>query len=406
MDTPTVRGITASQLKTALQKILDEPVASVKEREQTALESRLVEVNNRCVLFGAGSVGRRALTELKQIGIQPLAISDNNPQLWNTAIDGTEVLSPKDAAARFGLDAVFFITIRNEQHWYRETFEKLKSLGCVHVESAAAIGWRWPATFLPFLLYDLPHKLYEQADNVLRAAELWEDDASREQYLANVRLRALGDPSNLPKSTVAFEDPYFIDGLFEARSGEMVLDCGAFDGDTIRSLIARQPDFGEIEAVEADSNSFTKLKEYVGSLELATRNKIRLHHCAVGAEKGVVLFENDGSDGSKISDLGTTKVDMLPIDELCASTRLTMIKMDIEGAEFDALVGAKQLIQRDRPILAICVYHSQQDLWRLPLVMRGMVPEYQMYLRTSGGDGIQTVAYALPPERTLIARKG
>ncbi len=96
---------------------------------------------------------------------------------------------------------------------------------------------------------------------------------------------------------------------------------------------------------------------------------------------------------------------MVPIDVMFAARRVSMIKMDIEGGEYDALLGAKQVIQRDRPILAICVYHSQQDLWRLPLLMRGLCPEHRMYLQSYRGDGIQTVAYAVPPERVLGNRQ-
>lgn len=394
-------GITANKLTAALQEIFRESVAEVREREQSALAHYLAATNNRCVLFGTGSLGRRAMAELKRIGIQPLAMSDNNPALWGTAIEGTPLLSPKDAAEQFGSDAFFFITIRNERHWYKETLEQLKSLGCKHIASAAALGWRFADTLLPFLLYELPHTLYEQSDQVLLAAQLWQDDASRAEYLANIRLRALGDPSGLPKPTILFEESYFLDEIFEAKPGDTMLDCGAFDGDTIRDVIARQPDFGSIDAVEADTNSFAKLEAYVANLDSRQSEKIHLHQCAVGATRGTVRFENTGNVDAKVSDSGETVVDMFSIDELCESIPLTMIKMDIEGAEFDALMGARRVIQRDRPILAICVYHSQQDIWRLPLLMREMVPEYRMYLKTSAGDGIQTVAYAVPPERVL-----
>lgn len=385
-------------LKIALREVFAESIADVHERENTALVRLLKERGDRCVLFGAGSMGSRAVTALRSIGVEPLAISDNNLRLWGTHLLGTPIVSPAEAVERYGRDALFFITIRNELHWYRETYETLTSMGCAHVSSADPITWRFPEMFLPFLLYDLPHKVYEQADQVLQAAELWSDDESRAEYLAQVRLRALGDPSELIQPV---PESYILDGIFELLPSEVLVDCGAYDGDTIREWIRHQPDLGAIEAVEADTNSFSRLQAFANDLNAHLRNKIRLHQCALGAEKGKVRFENDGTLVSKISNRGNTMVDLMPIDDLVESTPISMIKMDIEGGEFDALLGARKVIQRDRPILAICAYHLQQDLWRLPLLMRSMVPEYRMYLKEYRGDGIQTIVYAVPPERLL-----
>jgi hypothetical protein len=75
--------------------------------------------------------------------------------------------------------------------------------------------------------------------------------------------------------------------------------------------------------------------------------------------------------------------------------------MDIEGAEYDTLLGGRMVIQRDKPVLAICVYHTQNDIWRIPLLVHEMLPEHKLYLRAYEGDGFQTVLYAVPPERVL-----
>ena len=106
-------------------------------------------------------------------------------------------------------------------------------------------------------------------------------------------------------------------------------------------------------------------------------------------------FESDGTLISKASDRGSL-VEVVPIDELFRETPLTFIKMDIEGAEYGALRGAAKVIQRDRPILAICVYHTQNDIWRIPLLVWEMLPEHKLYLRAYEGDGFQTVMYAVP----------
>jgi FkbM family methyltransferase len=395
----TSPGCSADSLEATLKEILSEPFACVRERETIEVDRLLALRSWQCVLFGAGNLGRQSRAALRGLGVDPVAFSDNNPDLWGTCVDGIPVLSPHDAARRFGKSAHFFITIRNEKHWYRETLDQLTRLGCTHISSAEPIAWRFPEKMSSFLFYDLPHKLYEQADRVLRAAEIWADDASREEYLAQIRLRALGDPIQLCEP--ATEESYFLDGIFDAEPGDVFVDCGAFDGDTIRSLIHEQRQFARIEAIEADSHSFARLAEYVATMEPQLHNKIRLHQCAIGSQQGPVRFEDTGKVDSKISDLGSIVVDMVPLDVMFASKSVSMIKMDIEGGEFDALLGAQHVIQRDHPILAVCVYHRQEDIWRLPLLMRHLYPEYRMYLKAYRGDGIQTVAFAVPPERVL-----
>lgn len=387
-----------------LEDVLSESVARVKRRERMQLDQLLADRHGECVLFGAGSMGRRALAGLRDLGVEPRAFSDNNPLLWGTHIDGLPVLAPDLAVRRFGADAHFFITIRNEAHCYRDTQQQLQQAGCFSISSAEPIAWRFPDRFPPFLLYDLPHKLYQQAAQVLAAGSIWADEASRQEYFAQIRLRALGDPSALSRFTG--KESYILDDVFDLEPDDAFLDCGAFDGDTIRALIARPKPLGRIEAVEADSHSFARLASTVSELDAQMRQRVRLHNCAVGSQLGPVRFEDTGKVDSKLSSEGEMIVDMVPIDVMFRSKRVSMIKMDIEGGEFDALTGAAQVIRRDRPILAICVYHCQQDLWRLPLLMRSLNPDYQMYLKSYRGDGIQTVAYAVPPERVLGPQAG
>lgn len=382
-----------------LQDLFSEPGSLVRLRERNALHELLEKRDQRCVVFGAGSMGRRSLDALRSIGVHPLAVCDNNPDLWGMRLGNAQVLSPAKAAERFGEDALFFVAVRNELHSYRATVKQLTELGCRYVSSADPLTWRFPEMFLPYLLYDLPHKVYEQSEQVLLAAELWEDEASRAEYIAQVRLRTLGDPSGL--SNPVLRESYVLDGVFELQPEDVFVDCGAFDGDTLRSVIAQQPRFGKVEAVEADSLSFARLAGYVACLAPELRSRVRLHNCAVGAQRGKVRFEDSGTVDAKICDTGQTVVDLVPLDAMFGSKHVSMIKMDIEGGEFNALLGARKVIQRDRPILAVCVYHLQHDLWRLPLLMRRMVPSYRMYLKAYRGDGIQTVVYAVPPERVL-----
>src|ERR1035437_785825 len=104
----------AVSLEDLLHEVSSESIAHVRQRENTVLDRLLTECNRQCVIFGAGSMGQRALAALHSIGIYPLSFSDNNPSMWGETVDGIPVLSPEDAAERFGEEALFFIAIRNE----------------------------------------------------------------------------------------------------------------------------------------------------------------------------------------------------------------------------------------------------------------------------------------------------
>ncbi|MDD7177491.1 MAG: FkbM family methyltransferase, partial [Lachnospiraceae bacterium] len=75
---------------------------------------------------------------------------------------------------------------------------------------------------------------------------------------------------------------------------------------------------------------------------------------------------------------------------------ISLLKMDIEGAEYQALLGAKNHIQNDHPVLAISVYHSNEDLLRIPRLIHDICPDYRFYLRYNGGT-------IYPSEYVLIA---
>jgi hypothetical protein len=80
--------------------------------------------------------------------------------------------------------------------------------------------------------------------------------------------------------------------------------------------------------------------------------------------------------------------------------------MDIEGAEIDALNGASEAIKRFRPILAICVYHKPDHLWKVPLLISTYSDDYSLFLRPHDEEGWELVLYAVPPERLLRNRTG
>ena len=321
----------------SLAELLQEPVQSVIRRERDTLEELLRSRSNRVVLFGSGNLGRKAVGALQEIGVTPLAFSDNNQKRWGTALENTPILPPKEAAALYGSNAVFLVTIWNEFHWFCETKQQLTGYGCDSVIPYSFLHWRFPDTFLPCLLNDLPNKLYRERDLILKAADIWADPASRDLFEANIRLRALGEFDGIPGRSV--ENTYLPLDLIQLSASDRFLDCGATGGEMLRDLInKRGEEFALFCALEADNISFPTLETCRDSLSTNLQTKLRLYNCAVGAERQVVRFAHSGLTGSRISEEGLP-VECFPIDDLFVDSHLTFIKMDIEGAEWDSLLA-------------------------------------------------------------------
>ena len=188
------------------------------------------------------------------------------------------------------------------------------------------------------------------------------------------------------------DDLYAPKGLFEFTSNEAYVDGGSYDGDTIRAFIDRvHGRFNDIYAFEPDPATFEKLKSNF-------RDEPRVHpiHAGLHSHAGDLRFRDDASRGAIFADDGNIEMPVTTIDDVLGDRRLTYVKMNIEGAEIDALQGGRNAICKWLPRLAISVYHRASDLWRIPEVILELSSDYELYLRQHDGGIIETVLYALP----------
>lgn len=83
------------------------------------------------------------------------------------------------------------------------------------------------------------------------------------------------------------------------------------------------------------------------------------------------------------------------VDKELEGEPVTFIKMDVEGAEREALIGAERTIRKYAPKLAISVYHRPEDIWELPEIILRYNPDYQLFLRHYSLNSCETVLYAV-----------
>jgi FkbM family methyltransferase len=390
-----------------LGPLLAEDVGRATEREKTYFDRAFASANGQVVLFGAGGLGRKALIGLRRVGIEPLAFADNDPERWGQVIGGLPVLAPGEAAGAYGGAALFLLTIwRPFGFDAPATLRQLRELGCRAVLPFAGLAWRYPEVFLPHPGIDLPRGVVEQAEDVRRAADLWADEPSRDEYVAQLAWRLTLDVTGLRPPDD--EPQYFPRDLLRVSQDETFVDGGAFDGDTIRSLLGQRDDFaGCVVAIEPDPFSYAGLRRFVDGLPQHCRTRIVTLPLAVSDRRERLPFDATGTVSSAVrtDGEGSCAVDAAPLDEILAEVDPdlvpTFIKLDVEGAELAALAGARALIVRHRPILAVCAYHQQDHLWKVPLRLRGLGPDYRLYLRRYGNTIWDLVCYAIPPGRLV-----
>jgi FkbM family methyltransferase len=392
-------GVLVTNFDLQLEALLAEGVDGARQREAAAADSLRDLAANGVVLFGAGNLGGRTLAGLRAIGVEPLCFVDNNELVWGNNFQGIPIMSPVEGAERYGSHATFIVTIWRAQATERMVtrVEQLRRLECNTVIPFLPLYWKYPALFLPHYMHDLPHRVHPQADRVREALALMADDFSRSEYLAQMRFRLLGEFD-------ALRDPvpgqiYFRDELFSLSADETFVDCGAFDGDTLQLFLEKSSQsFKRVIAFEPDPENYGKLEHKVTCLPADVRGRIEIRRNATGKANTRVLMDAGKGVSSKIG-AGDCEVDSVSLDSVLNDEPVTFIKMDIEGSELATLAGAKELIRKHKPILAISAYHQQSDLWNIPLFIQEINPNYSFYLRPHVLDGWDLVCYAVPPDR-------
>jgi FkbM family methyltransferase len=376
-----------------LEELLSESAGAAQLRQQTSFD-QVAGDKRRFVVFGAGRLGRAVAQGLRSNNLEPVAFADNNSQLWGGLVDDVPILSPGDAARAYGEKAVFVVAIWHPSNTrlMSALLEQLRGLRCVAL-SFPVLFWRYPDSFLPYFFWEQPAKLLSHRADVLAAFELLSDDLSRQTFVSQLQLRlradfeCIGAPSS--------EEQYFPD-LFFLLPDELFVDCGTYTGDTIRTFVEKSGGvFSKIVGFEADPAAISRFEVQLDQI----RDRVVLNRVAVGAKTGVARFDGDGIGGGHLSESGGAEVPCVRLDDLVAEDKVSLIKMDIEGAEPDALDGARTTIVRHRPVLAICAYHRPDHLWKVPAALKELLPDAELFLRAHRADGLDTVCYAIPPER-------
>jgi FkbM family methyltransferase len=337
-------------------------------------------------ILGAAVEGQRLAALCRARGIRILAISDDNPAKIGTSLLDHPVVPMRELAT---LDRATPIVIAS--HRVLGAAERLSRLGFTAVAPFAVLQTLAPERFPPHMFYEgLLEDTWRHRDHYRWLASELADDESREVLDAVLTFRQTLDPRVL--APVVEPELYQLTGLLTLGHDEVYIDGGAFDGDSIRLFSSRVGGrYRRIYAFEPDPKTFAALKQNFTSEPRVEAINAGLYRC-----KATLRFRDDASRGAIFAPDGGIDIKVTTVDDVVGEGRVTFIKMNIEGAELDALEGAEQTIRRWHPKLAISAYHRPSDLWRIPRLVHRLSEDYGLYLRQHDGGVIETVLYALP----------
>jgi FkbM family methyltransferase len=350
------------------------------------------EQMTKIAIVGAGPEGRRLAQICEFRGLTIEALVDDDPGKLGISLSGVNVEPTNRLAA---LDRAIPVVIAS--HRVLGATERLSALGFSTVLPFAALQLLAPEIFPPHMFYDgWLEDLFLNRERYSELAAELADDRSREVLDAVIAYRLTTDPLALAQVIEQgrhWQGLYHPVGLFELGDNEVYVDAGAYDGDSIRWFKDRVEDrFHRIVAFEPDPTTYDRLKQNFAGDDRVVAMNAGLHR-----NKAMLRFHDDGSRGAIFTQDGENSIEVVALDEVLAGARASYIKMNIEGAEIDALHGARKTIERWMPKLAISVYHRPGDLWRIPQLVRQLSPRYELYLRQHDGGVIETVLYAIAP---------
>ena len=339
-------------------------------------------------IFGAGKFGRDLADVLRKNKYEVAGFIESNPK--HKEVDGLPVyswseLSPIDKQQQIAIGIFNRMMPMDELQKLAEQagFENIFMPWHVYEQFSNDLGWRYWLGSTGVVTNAL--------SNIESVYHKLSDDLSKQCMLDILTFR-LGQKTTY--ASFKHEDNQYFNALTLPSIKDdhlSFIDGGAYNGDTYLELTALTQ-VNKALLFEPDPNNFAQLLANVKHFQ----EDITCLPLAISDKYSILSFSSDGGEGGAISLDGSQHIATVALDDLIRNQAFNFIKLDVEGAEVDALNGASELIARCRPILAISLYHKPQDVWQIPEVINSLCKDYRLYIRQHYFNSFDSVLYAIP----------
>ncbi len=251
-------------------------------------------------------------------------------------------------------------------------------------------------SFLRYSNLDLPQPMFmgdfeddfkKNEKEYKKTYELLADEKSKEIFIKVLNFKMTYDLEFMSGFTNNHNGQYFDLEYLPKFDNIRFVDGGGYVGDTLPNIIKNYSNYEKIYLIEPNT-----LHINIAKRDFKNRKNIEFINCGLGASK--VLKDDKNLDQNNCNhNYQANNIDT--IDNLI-DDKIDFIKLDIEGAEQDAIAGASKTIKKYHPVLAICIYHKAQDWYNVPKLVFNIRDDYNVYLRHYMESIYETVMYFVP----------
>lgn len=371
--------------KQNIRNEMEEIIIKIKECENKVKPEDIK--NKRVILYGAGIDGIKVLTESGKYQVDVIAFFDIRANLIKN-IKGIPVVKPdfNIVTENEKADIPVILTVKPFNLRNEAIIKTLFELGYKNIIKATDLF-----DFYSFTKTDISE--FDRINSsIIECAQLLEDETSYKIYKGFIASHATKryDTFSTPTQNIK----YFDSDFGENKGYQRYIDCGAFSGDTLKDLNKLKGKVEKAALFESDLSTFKELLKTIGSESRIYAEEMSLYPCGVWSDTVKLRANNGMGLNSHISDDGDDIIQCVALDQVLKGFSPTFIKMDVEGAEYQALTGAKNIIAESRPTMVISLYHDLRDIWELPLFINSWDLRYKFYIRAYGNGGNATMLYA------------
>jgi FkbM family methyltransferase len=284
--------------------------------------SHRVLIKQPLLVYGAGNTGKVVVKHLALNGYEVVAFIDKNA-VANSVCEGRPVLSLNQAFDLYGEKTQILIAIHNRGVDMVEVIRSIEAAGFYTYYTM----FDYTRIFINdksfrYFLAD-PLTLMSEKKNAQSFYELLEDEQSKSIYIDLLRFRLFGDYHSCPMPVVA--NQYSPPDIPRWKNPLRLIDCGAYNGDSILLFRSYQYDIEALIAFEPDLSNYNELIKNINGLDGL------FIPCGVSDTAKMVQFSSGVGEGSRVSSDGAISIQMLSLDQAFPNAAPNVIKMDIEG---------------------------------------------------------------------------